>query len=123
MIRIRSFAVFAALFLAGPALADHTDEKQTPERSVEVEAKANTDRAAARVETRRLTTRERWLGTPRTRAASTEVLPGSSQDYILPGLSDPAQTRTQFSDSSIELRSEALNRRLPLPSLGTGAAF
>lgn len=120
MTRIRSFAVFASLFLAAPALAD-TAAPTSCDKSAEpvIEAKADGAAKATPVKTRRLTARERWLGTPRTRAVT---LPEEGQAFILPRMSDPTQT-TVFANGNPELQTEVLDKALPLPSLGTGGAF
>ena len=122
MTRIRSFAVFASLFLAAPAFADTAaTSSEQPKASCSKAKAADTAEAeeAAPARTRRLTARERWLGTPRTRAVA---LPEESDAFILPRMSDPTQT-TAFQSSNPELQTEVLDKALPLPSLGTGGAF
>ena len=122
MTRIRSFAVFASLFLAAPAFADTAATSSSDQPKAECsKAKADTAKAeeAAPAKTRRLTARERWLGTPRTRAVA---LPEESDAFILPRMSDPTQAVT-FQSSNPELQTEVLDKALPLPSLGTGGAF
>ncbi len=120
MFRIRSFAVFASLFLAAPALADSqtsTNPEPATEQAAAVESEATAGEPAA-IE-RRLSTRERWRGKPYVRAAS---LPDDPRAFMLPRLNNPT-TPSAFNSGSVELRNEALNKQLPLPNLGSNPSF
>ncbi|MAE96077.1 MAG: hypothetical protein CL910_15580 [Deltaproteobacteria bacterium] len=98
MTRIRSFAVFASLFLASPALADSpitSSDEPAVSRDTAIESTATTPE-------RRLTTRERWRGKPY--LSSRRAAPGA------------------LVTNHIDLRSEVLNQALPIQTPFNGGS-
>ena len=94
MTRIRSFAVFASLFLAAPALADSpVSSGDEPVVSRAVEAEVATTAAPARDSNRRLSTWQRWRGKP----------------YLV--------------TNQIDLRNEALDKALPIQTPYNGGSL
>lgn len=100
MTRIRSFAVFASLFLAGPALADSpVSSGDEPIVSRATEAEPATTATPARDSERRLSSWQRWRGKPYLRSGAPGVPP-----------------------NQIDLRSEALDKALPIQTPYNGGS-